>query len=1056
MLVTPSIPTAHIRLFTLALLFSTVALIRADQAPQALPFTQNWTNIGLITALHDWTAVPGIEGYRGDGLTGTTGTDPQTILAEGTSTPIDVNPNQTNPNTFSTGGVAEFHLADPTIALNGSGTADAPFILLSFATSGQSGVQVAYALRDLDGSLDNAIMPVALQYRIGNAGDFTNLPAGFVADATTGPSIATLVTPVSVTLPATADNQPLVQVRIITTNAVGNDEWVGIDDISIAAGVGADPTVTPLATPNPVTNGDPLLLTAQVTPGSPAGTSHTVVMDLSPIGGSASQPLLDDGVAPDAAAGDNVFTYQVPAVSSPLGTRTLQATVTDDLTRSSSRTFTVQVIAPVVVRLPHDIQGATDESPFAGQAVVVDGVVTGRKSNGFFIQTAPGSEDTDANTSEGLFVFTSSAPPAVAAVGSLVRVNGTVTEFKPDAGPSLTEISGPAVALLGSSPLPAPVSLSSADLSPAGDLLQWERFESMRATFAPIRAVSPTAGFLDENDAVSETSGVFYAVFADRARPFREPGIATPDPVPPCAAAPCSIPIFDNNPERLRFDSDALGAPAIDVSTGASISGVQGIVDYSFRSWAIALDPPPLGPVPTVSGGLTPVGAVPAAPTQFTVASFNMQRFYDTVNDDGTSDVALTDVAFERRLAKASAAIRVALSMPDIVGVQEMEKLSVLQTLAERVNADAQTAGQGNPGYSAILLEGNDIGGIDVGLLVRARVTVHETIQWGKDLNYTDPRTGQPALLNDRPSVSIRATVGGQPQGRLPADIIVVVNHLRSLNGVDDPVDGIRVRAKRQAQAEFLASVLQELQQAHPTTPIVSIGDYNAFEVNDGYGDIMGTVRGVPAEPSDVVNASPDLVNPDFTDAAASLPPDQQYSYSFDGNAQTLDHVLLSQSALSSFAGFIHPRINADFPEILRNTTGPERLSDHDPAVAYFSFRADGVAPRITGISASRLILWPANQALVPVQVLVQATDNSGPPVCAVESVQSSEPVTGGIIFGNTSPDWILDGGLNVRLRAERSLFGLGRLYSIKTTCADLAGNKASAYAFVLVPRIWF
>src|SRR6185369_6354758 len=56
---------------------------------------------------------------------------------------------------------------------------------------------------------------------------------GFVADATTGPSLATKVTPVSVTLPAAADNQPLVQVRIITTNAIGNDEWVGIDDLLI-------------------------------------------------------------------------------------------------------------------------------------------------------------------------------------------------------------------------------------------------------------------------------------------------------------------------------------------------------------------------------------------------------------------------------------------------------------------------------------------------------------------------------------------------------------------------------------------------------------------------------------------------------------------------------------------------------------------------------------------------------------------------------------------------------------------------------------------------------
>ncbi len=129
-----------------------------------------------------------------------------------------------------TGGVAEFEITNPTIALQRSGTADAPHIIIYLNTTGQSTITVAYNLRDIDGSTDNAVQAVALQYRVGNSGNFTNVPAGFVADATTGPSLATLVTPVSAALPAAADNQSLVQVRIITANAVGNDEWVGVDD----------------------------------------------------------------------------------------------------------------------------------------------------------------------------------------------------------------------------------------------------------------------------------------------------------------------------------------------------------------------------------------------------------------------------------------------------------------------------------------------------------------------------------------------------------------------------------------------------------------------------------------------------------------------------------------------------------------------------------------------------------------------------------------------------------------------------------------------------------
>ena len=50
----------------------------------------------------------------------------------------------------------------------------------------------------------------------------------------------------------------------------------------------------------------------------------------------------------------------------------------------------------------------------AGRFVTTRGIVTGRKSNGFFLQSAPEDVDTNAQTSEGIFVFTSGAPPATA------------------------------------------------------------------------------------------------------------------------------------------------------------------------------------------------------------------------------------------------------------------------------------------------------------------------------------------------------------------------------------------------------------------------------------------------------------------------------------------------------------------------------------------------------------------------------------------------------------------------------------------------------------------
>lgn len=135
-------------------------------------FTQSWANTTLIVADDDWSGVPSIVAYRGDDLTTSTGTDPQTILADGSGTPVDVNANQTAPDTFAAGGIAEFHIADPTVALNGSGTADAPHIVLYMDSTGRQNVTLSFNARDIDGSADDAAQQLAVQYGVGNTGDF--------------------------------------------------------------------------------------------------------------------------------------------------------------------------------------------------------------------------------------------------------------------------------------------------------------------------------------------------------------------------------------------------------------------------------------------------------------------------------------------------------------------------------------------------------------------------------------------------------------------------------------------------------------------------------------------------------------------------------------------------------------------------------------------------------------------------------------------------------------------------------------------------------------------
>lgn len=243
----------------LACLLIMVVPARAGTAPVAAPFLQSWSDTGQIEVDDDWSGVGGIVGYRGDGLVAEPGTDPRTVTADGSSTPLDVSANRTDPRAVGlASGVAEFELADPVVAIQGSATAGAPHLLLSLDTRGRTGVSVRLVLRDIDASTtSDAVEPVSLQYRVGASGDFTPVPGGYVADATSGPGQATLVTPVHATLPSAADGQPLVEVRVITTNAAGQDEWVGIDDIEVTATPGGGAGTCPAPAPPPASPPEP-------------------------------------------------------------------------------------------------------------------------------------------------------------------------------------------------------------------------------------------------------------------------------------------------------------------------------------------------------------------------------------------------------------------------------------------------------------------------------------------------------------------------------------------------------------------------------------------------------------------------------------------------------------------------------------------------------------------------------------------------------------------------------------------------------------------------------
>jgi predicted extracellular nuclease len=597
-----------------------------------------------------------------------------------------------------------------------------------------------------------------------------------------------------------------------------------------------------------------------------------------------------------------------------------------------------------------EVQGDGNMSSFAGNAVRLKGIITARLRSGFFIQTPDADVDNNPKTSEGIYVYTGSEPTAEATIGNMVSVTGTVDEFRPKSAPdslSITELKMDkkvdTIKVISSrNALPKPIILSLEDFA-SNDISQLEKYEGMRVESSSLTVVAPTGGRVDIKNNTSVSNGTFFAVLSGVPRPFRQPGMDVHDFFSSSEKDLMKkdhpkIALFDSNPEVLRIDSsEQLGAQNIDVTSSAVIKNLSGIMHYSYGKYTIL---PNVDTKATVSGFIKSSVLPELKENQFSLAGMNLENFFDDEDDPSIKEDIVTREAFEGRMKKISMAIRDYLRFPDIIGVTEAENLAGLKKLADKINADAVAAKQPNPKYEAYLIDGNDGRGIDVGYLVKsARVNVVKVEQIGKDEKFKNPKDKDEDILNDRPPLMIQVTINDPRNGKQFA-LTVITNHLKSFLGYNDPKDGgLRVRTKKKLQAEFLAKVVQERQKANADEKIVLLGDFNAYQFNDGITDIIGAIKGTPASKEEVLMASDDLVNPDLIDLVDLIQANQRYSYSFDGNAQVLDHALINQPMRKYLEGFGYARLNADFPEIYRNDqTRVERFSDHDAAIAYFTF----------------------------------------------------------------------------------------------------------------------
>ncbi len=595
------------------------------------------------------------------------------------------------------------------------------------------------------------------------------------------------------------------------------------------------------------------------------------------------------------------------------------------------------------------VQGDNNISPVNGERIAVTGIVTARMRTGFFVQSPDEKTDGNPSTSEAIFVFTRTEPDSKAVVGNLVTVAGKVEEFRRNNEPAsltITELVFESIRVISpTNPIPKAVPLTLEDFKP-NRVDQLERLEGMRVSIAELAVTSPTDGRVDIKTASAVSNGTFYGVLKGIARPFREAGMDVVEAAMFDESTKGRLkidfpkmPVFDGNPERLRVESSLqAGASSLDVSSGMLLRGLTGVLHYSYRTNTLLVDP---GYRPAVTTAIKPNPMPQTNERQFSVVGMNIENFFDDVDDPAYKEDVVETAAFQNRLKKISLAVRDLLRLPDVIGIVEAESIEGLRQLSKRISVDSIAAGLADPKYEAYLFEGNDGRGIDNAFLVKSsRVKVLEIKQLGKDNKYKNPGTKQDNFLNDRTPLFLRAGIDDPTTGK-PFEFAAIVNHMKSYLGYNDPRQMENVRLKKKLQAEYLAKFVQDRQKTNPNEKVILLGDFNSYQFSDGIMDMMGTLVGKPAAKDSLVISSEDLVDPDLINLVDVINPSERYSYTFDGNAQVLDHIIVTENLRKHLRGFGFLRVNADHPESFRNDASrPERFSDHDPAVAYFSLDA--------------------------------------------------------------------------------------------------------------------
>jgi uncharacterized protein len=535
----------------------------------------------------------------------------------------------------------------------------------------------------------------------------------------------------------------------------------------------------------------------------------------------------------------------------------------------------------------HDVQGSGNTTPRNGQLVQVTGVVVGvdnqqgvsnfvnrdPRQAGIYVEAPAADQDADPATSEGIFVGSlSPADRAATHIGQTVTVTGKVTELF-----NLTAIdaSGRAPAFGERATLPAPVTIDPARAALQSTLSNgtrpyYESLEGMR-----VRLAVGTA----DSGGTDKFGELFLRPGTTRQRVFRNPAfpVGPPDLLNAGQDAG-SADVDPTNPSHTPSSTTRVNADLFD-----TVSDLVGPFGFAFSEYQVIPQP---GAPPQVQRG--PIDYPPFVPRQpehtLRVANFNMENLFAAgMVDDGHT---FTREEVDNKTTRLADAIGNVMHKPDVVAVEEVADAAPLKEVADKLH-----------NYSAYWLESTDARHIAVGVLVKNGVKVSNLRQLGRDATTTErgcADDGVSPKLFERPPLAVDLRKDG-------LSFTLIGNHWASQSH-PEPC--------RQAQATFVHDQAAGLEAAGQQ--VMVIGDLNDFEDS-------------PALTGNLVSAGTTLQN-----LWSEAPADNRYSFQFDGQLQTLDHIFVTAGLHAGVRDVRYVHFDNDYFE-RDETRHAAGVSDHDP-----------------------------------------------------------------------------------------------------------------------------